>query len=129
MTVGTVEYLKDVEVYGGKIGSFAVTRYTEDDIPYFKKNFESWVEHRKNCLEIGGRAPNLCDGFTEGLFCLHTGSVRYLSLTKTQRRKKEYKGFVEKLETASLDTYNEESEEAEQIKSSIIKYDLSLIHI
>ncbi len=125
MTVGTVEYLKDVEVYGGGTGSFTVTRYTEDDIPYFKKNFESWAEHRKSCLEIGGRAPNLCDGFTEGLFCLHTGSVRYLKLTQAQRRKKEYKGFTEKLETSSLDTYNEESKEAEQLKSSVIKYDCS----
>ena len=132
MTAGTIDYLKDVKVYGGGTGSFAVTRYTEDDIPYFKKHFELWTKTRESCYEIGGRAPNLCDGFTEGLFCLHTGSVRYLSLTPEQRKKKEYKGFTEKIrkkdgtrETASLDTYNEESQEAEQIKSSIIDRDCS----
>lgn len=116
--VGTIEYLKDVPLYGDEIGSFAVTRYSDKDIPLFKENFESWVKHRELCLSIGGRAPNLCDAFTEGMYCLYSGSVRYV---KVDRRKAEYKAFgTEKLSNASIDTYSEKNKEGEQIKSSII---------
>ena len=70
-------------------------------------------------MKIGGRSPNLSDGFTEGLFCLATGSVRY---SKAPDNKTSL-GFVkctQKLSNSSLDTYNITDKETEQIKSSII---------
>lgn len=115
-----ISYLKDVPVYGDEIGSFFVTEYEpEIDIPKFERAFKSWKQDRKDQMLIGGRAPNLSDGFTEGLFCLFTGSVRYLKPPENKAQLG-FKRCAEKLSNKSLDTYNLSNNKAEQIKSSII---------
>tara|TARA_B100000085_G_scaffold283899_1_gene315629 strand:- start:1024 stop:1632 length:609 start_codon:yes stop_codon:yes gene_type:complete len=113
-------YLKDVPVYGDEIGSFFATEYDpEVDIPKFERAFKSWKQDRHDQMQIGGRAPNLSDGFTEGLFCLATNSVRY-SKAPENKKSMGFGGCTQKLSNSSLDTYNIKKGETEQIKSSII---------
>jgi len=115
-------YLKNVPVYGDEIGSFFAMKYDpNEDIPKFERSFNSWKQDREDQLLIHGRAPNLSDGFTEGLFCLATGSIRYMKPPeKEEKERLGFKGCTQKLSNASLDTYNVEFAKAEQIKSSII---------
>lgn len=113
-------HLKDVPVYGDEIGSFFATEYEpEIDIPNFERAFKAWKEDRLSQMIIGGRAPNLSDGFTEGLFCLATGSVRYSSVPNN-KKSLGFGGCTQKLSNSSLDTYNIVAQEVQQIKSSII---------
>lgn len=113
-------YLKDVQVYGEEIGSFFATKYEpEVDIPKFERAFKSWKQDRHDQMLIHGRAPNLSDGFTEGLFCLATNSVRY-SKAPDNKKSMGFERCTEKLSNSSLDTYSIDKKEIEQIKSSII---------
>jgi hypothetical protein len=116
-------YLKNVPVCNSEIGSFFAMEYDINaDTPKFERAFNSWKQDRADQLAIHGRAPNLSDGFTEGLFCLATGSVRYMKPPeKEEKEKLGFKGCSQRLKNASLDTYNRECMKAEQIKSTIIK--------
>lgn len=124
--VGEIIYLKDVSIFGNETASFFGKKYdVDEDTPYFEKNFKLWSEYRESCLCIDGRAPNLSDGFTEGLFCLATGSVRYQKLTTEEKKKLGFSGCSEKMSSSSIDTYNIERSEGEQQKSTIMEYDCS----
>lgn len=114
-TVGTIKILRNVSVYG-KPSTFAVREYTEDDIPYFKKYFDTWKIQCENELILDDRASNLNAGFTEGLFCIWNKSFRFV-----KKKTAENHGFkyTQKLEDSSFDSYKIETQECEQLKSSI----------
>jgi hypothetical protein len=115
-------YLKNVPVYQNETGSFFAIKYDPDeDIPKLERAFKSWKQDRADQFLIRGRAPNLSDGLTEGLFCLTMESVRYIkSPEKEEKLKLGFKGCTQKLSNSSFDTYNLKLKETEQIKSSII---------
>jgi hypothetical protein len=124
--VGEIVYLKDVSIFGNETASFFAKKYDVDrDTPYFEKNFRLWSEYRESCLDVDGRAPNLSDGFTEGMFCLATGSVRYQNLTSEKKKELGFFRCAQKLSNSSIDTYNPERGEGEQQKSTIMDYDCS----
>ena len=116
-------YIKDTPVCGGETGSFFAMKYDPDeDIPKLEQAFKAWKQDRQAQMIIGGRAPNLSDGLTEGLFCVATDSVRY---SKPPKNKKSmgFGGCTQKLSNSSFDTYSLKLKETEQIKSSIIGTD------
>lgn len=114
-TVGTIKILRNVKVYG-KSSTFAVREYTEEDIPYFKEYFDLWKIQREHELFLDDRASNLNAGFTEGLFCIWNKSVRFV---KQKTAKDHGFKYTQKLEDSSFDTYKIETEDCEQLKTSI----------
>lgn len=114
-TVGTIKILRNVNAYGNP-STFAVREYMEDDIPYFKKYFDTWKIQCENEIMLDDRTSNLNAGFTEGLFCIWNKSVRFVSYNTAKSNGFKY---TQKLVNSSLDTYKIETEECEQLKSSI----------
>jgi hypothetical protein len=112
MSIGKEIILTDVLVLGLP-STFAVTEYSENDLHAFEKYFKAWKELALNCEAIDSRVPNLGEAFTEGLFCLWSGSYRYLKQAQCSIP------FTEKLSHASLDTYHLPTQKSEQIKSTI----------
>ena len=70
--------------------------------------------------ESGGTRYGLTSILSEATFCLWSGSVRYLSANKARESGL---SFTEQLVSQSLDTYSEEHQEAEQLKSTIMPKD------
>jgi hypothetical protein len=112
MSIGKIEILENVSVLGTP-STFAVTTYSEQDIGAFKRYFETWKQLANASAVIDSRIPNLGEAFTEGMFCLWSGSSRYCKATNVPTP------FTEKLHHRSLDTYNIEKQKSEQIKASI----------
>ena len=112
MSIGTQVILENVLVLG-QPSTFAVTKYTEADVEAFEKYFKAWKELATASELIDSRFPNLGEAFTEGLFCLWSGSSRYLKPSNCTLP------FTQRLAHASLDTYNELKQQSEQIKSTI----------
>ncbi len=77
----------------------------------FKKLFDLWKK-LNNGLEKYGRKVNIPEVISEGMFCVFTGSVRYMKKIKG-------KGKV------SFDTINLEKSSREQIKATSIETDLT----
>lgn len=119
MSIGKIELLTNVIAYGEK-STFAVTRYTEKDIPQFKRMFELLRELNSEILDADGTQYGLTSVLSEGMYCLWSGSVRYLS----QKKARSYGlSFTEQLVSSSLDTYSETNQQAEQLKSTIKEED------
>ena len=112
MSIGKQRILENVLVLG-QPSTFAVTEYSESDIEAFEKYFKAWKELSVSSELIDSRIPNLGEAFTEGLFCLWSGSLRYLKPSQCNQR------FTQRLAHASLDTYNLDTQKSEQIKATI----------
>jgi hypothetical protein len=119
MSIGKTELFTDVIAYGIP-STFAVTRYSEEDISKLKRMFELLSELNFEIATSGGTQYGLTSLMSEAMYCLWSGSVRYLSADKAR---KEGFSFTERLTSASLDTYSEANQEAEQLKSTICKKD------
>lgn len=97
----------------GEASVFEVTKYDETDILAFKRYFDAWLSLKNASLEIGGGPSNLHAAFTEGVFCLWSGCVRY----KDSKSKK--------LKSSSFDAYDLITERTKQVKSTIMNADLT----
>lgn len=106
------DFVINSNVYG-EPSVFEVIKYDESDIPAFKRYFEAWVSLKNASFEIGGGPSNLHAAFTEGIFCLWSGCVRY----KNSKSKK--------LKSSSFDAYDLIKERTKQVKSSIMRVDLT----
>lgn len=88
-----------------------IARFDNEDGKEFKKLFDIWRKLNLG-LEKYGRKVNIPEVISEGMFCVFTGSVRYMSKIRG-------KGKV------SFDTINLKKASREQIKATSIKKDLT----
>ena len=95
----------------GKKCEVELMHFTKGDIRKLKKLFSAWATLTIGLKEFRSRGANMPEGISEAVFCLHTGSHRILSL----------KGPASK----SFDTFNLETEKAEQIKACSVEGDLT----
>jgi hypothetical protein len=83
--------------------------FSESDKKQWKELYDLWNKLRLGMKDYGSRSPNFPEGLSEVAFCLYTGSKRFISL----------KGKS----SASFDTFNIETNRAEQIKASSVGKD------
>jgi hypothetical protein len=88
-----------------------VAHLDKEDGEEFKRLFDLWKTLNVG-LEKYGRKVNIPEVISEGMFCVFSGSVRYIKKTKG-------KGKV------SFDTINLEKSSREQIKATSIEKDLT----
>ncbi len=99
-----------IELDGNNI-EIEVAHLDREDGKEFKKLFDLW-KTLNDGLEKYGRKVNIPEVISEGMFCVFTGSVRYMEKTKG-------KGKV------SFDTVNLEKTSREQIKACSVESDLT----
>jgi hypothetical protein len=105
-------FVIESNVYG-EPSVFTVTKYDENDIQDFKEYFDCWQNLKTSSLKIDGGPANFHAAFTEGLFCLWSGCVRY----KDSKSKK--------LKSSSFDAYDIVTEKTKQVKSTMMDIDLT----
>jgi hypothetical protein len=101
---------KEITLDNHKI-EIQIAHLNKDDGKEFKRLFDLWKKLNQG-LEKYGRKVNIPEVISEGMFCVFSGSVRYLKKTKG-------KGKV------SFDTINIEKSRREQIKATSIENDLT----
>lgn len=102
---------KEVNVFGKK--AFAeLMVFTKEDGAEWKRMFDLWLNLKLGMRNYKAREPNMLEGISEVAYCLYSGSGRLISLKG--------KGV-----SSSFDTYNMETERAEQIKAASVMPDLT----
>jgi len=101
---------QDILLEGNKV-TIEVAHLDVDDGKKYKKLFDQWRKLNKGLGEYG-RKVNIPEVISEGMFCVFSGSVRYIKKIKG-------KGKV------SFDTINLKKSRREQIKATSIEKDLT----
>ena len=96
---------KTITVFGEKVNA-TLQIFEEEDRNILHNMWNAWITLKNMLQSYGGRSPNLPEVLSEGAWCLYSGSVRLI-------------------EPTSADTYNLQRQEAEQIKASSVKEDLT----
>ncbi len=80
--------------------------FEKSDAKQLYRMWKLFLKFRDLSRKYKGRSPNMPEVVSEGAWCLLTGSVRVLS-------------------GSSIDTYNEKTQQGEQIKATIVENDLT----
>jgi len=99
---------KEIILFGEKVKA-ELQAFGKEDIPRLRELWNLWCELSYKLKKYSGekaRKINLPEFISEGCWCILTGSVRIIK-------------------PSSADTYNLETQRAEQIKASIIENDLT----
>ncbi|OGF33565.1 hypothetical protein A2223_02315 [Candidatus Falkowbacteria bacterium RIFOXYA2_FULL_35_8] len=86
--------------------------FAKSDAKKLKKLFEAWSKLTVGMKGFGARGVNVPEGISEVLFCIYSGSNRFVKMKK---------GSV----SGSFDTYNLKTHRAEQIKACSVEEDLT----
>jgi len=101
---------KNIDLYGTTCNA-NLLEFEQSDKKEWKILWDSWNNLRVGLKKYGSRGPNLSEGLSESAFCLYSNSLKIM----------EIKGGCD----SSADTYNLETQEAEQIKATSIANDLT----
>jgi len=101
---------RNINLYGSICNS-TLLQFNQDDKKEWKILWDSWNNLRVGLKGYDSRGPNLSEGLSESAFCLYSHSLKIMNI----------QGGCD----SSADTYNLETQEAEQIKATSIKNDLT----
>ncbi len=101
---------ENIDLYGTTCQA-ELMEFDKADAKQWKKLWNSWKELKMGLREYKTREPNLPEGLSETAFCMYSGSHRLIDI----------KGNCNK----SADTYNLTTKQAEQIKATSVKGDLT----
>jgi len=105
------EVIKEVILFWEK-STLLLMEYTDEDKKEWRKLFNNWAILNKWLKDFNARWVNLPEWISEIAFCFITWSKRFI-------KKLNWKS------SASFDTFNIETNKAEQIKACSIKWDLT----
>lgn len=100
----------DINLYG-MICNADLMEFENRDKSDWKILWDSWSNLRIGLKNYGSRGPNLSEGLSESAFCLYSNSLKIINI----------QGGCD----SSADTYNLQTQEAEQIKATSIESDLT----
>jgi len=100
----------DINLYG-TICNAELLQFEQNDKKEWKILWDSWDKLKAGLNNYDSRGPNLSEGLSESAFCLYSHSLKIMNI----------QGGCD----SSADTYNLETQEAEQIKATSIKNDLT----
>lgn len=95
----------------GSTCQMTVMEFDKNDGIEWKKVFDQWKGLKLGLKSYKAREPNFPEGLSEVAFCLWSQSSRYLS--------------SKKLSNTSFDTFNTNTNRAEQIKACSVEQDLT----
>jgi len=102
----------EVKIFG-EDATVNLAHFDKSDGTALEKTFKLWVNLNNNLSKFG-RSVNIPEALTESMFCMFSGSKRFVKSVKNPSKV-----------SMSFDTYNIETGRAEQIKATSIHPDLT----
>lgn len=91
--------------------SLKLMNFDKTDSKEWKKLFDMWLKLKMGMRDYKAREPNFPEGLSEVAFCLYSGSSRLISMNGKA--------------SSSFDTFNTQTNRAEQIKATSVDSDLT----
>lgn len=96
----------------GETSKLNLMEFDKNDRTQWKKLFDNWDVLNTGMKNYKARGINMPEGISEVAFCLYSGSRRFVSVVNGKT-------------SASFDTYNLDTQRAEQVKACSVKSDLT----